>query len=162
MPKSYAPVLALDDHDEIVVFLVGMTFNKPWRVRRWWPVFSAMPKMLRELEKDPQSGLLSWRLTIGRYGPTVIQYWRSSEQLDAYARGRGNEHSRAWAAFARDAARGPGDVGLWHETYLTRPGTRENLYIGTPLMGFADAVGGVRPVRPGEETGRKRRAAQLP
>ena len=35
--------------DEVVVFLIGMRINKPWKVRDWWPVFVAMPKMLKYL-----------------------------------------------------------------------------------------------------------------
>lgn len=33
--------------DEVVVFLIGMRVNRPWMVAQWWPVFTAMPKMLR-------------------------------------------------------------------------------------------------------------------
>ena len=39
---------------EIVVFLIGMRVNRPWKVPRWWPVFSAMPRMLRHLEQHPE------------------------------------------------------------------------------------------------------------
>ncbi len=31
--------------DEVIVFLIGMRINKPWKVHAWWPVFVAMPKM---------------------------------------------------------------------------------------------------------------------
>ena len=30
--------------DEIVVFLIGMRFNRPWRVDAWLPAFVAMPR----------------------------------------------------------------------------------------------------------------------
>jgi hypothetical protein len=29
--------------DEVIVFLIGMRINKPWKVRAWWPIFVAMP-----------------------------------------------------------------------------------------------------------------------
>ena len=36
-------------HDgELVVFLIGMRFNRPWRVDKWLPAFVAMPRMLAE------------------------------------------------------------------------------------------------------------------
>ena len=35
--------------DEVIVFLIGVRINKPWKVRAWWPVFVAMPKMLKYL-----------------------------------------------------------------------------------------------------------------
>jgi len=44
--------------DEIVVFIIGMRINKPWKVRTWWPVFAAMPRMLSYLSDHPEKGLL--------------------------------------------------------------------------------------------------------
>ena len=50
------------DYDgELVVFLIGMRINKPWRPDLWLPVFGAMPAMLAELSKDTDSGLLGLR-----------------------------------------------------------------------------------------------------
>jgi Domain of unknown function (DUF4188) len=138
--------------DEIVLFLVGMTFNRPWKIRSWWPVFTAMPRMLAELARDPDSGLLASRLTFGRRGPTVIQYWRSIEDLDRFARGKGTAHTKAWSAFMKSAASKGTDVGLWHETYRTQPGLRENLYVATGPLGFSEAVPGLHPVGPAERT----------
>jgi hypothetical protein len=145
--------------DETVLFLVGMTFNRPWKVRAWWPVFTAMPRMLRALQQDPHSGLLSTRTTFGRRGPTVIQYWRSIEDLDRFARGKGTEHTKAWSAFMKSAAAQGTDVGLWHETYRTTPGMRENLYFSTGPLGFSQAVGDLHPVGVSERTSSGRFAA---
>jgi hypothetical protein len=33
--------------DDFVVFLIGMRLNRPWKVHKWFPVFLAMPRMLR-------------------------------------------------------------------------------------------------------------------
>lgn len=65
---------------ELVVYLIGMRINKPWRPDLWLPVFLAMPKMLAELSKDKDSGLLGYRLAIGAGGPFVVQYWNSIEK----------------------------------------------------------------------------------
>ena len=35
---------------EVAVFLIGMRFNKPWKVWKWWFVFTAMPRNLRRLK----------------------------------------------------------------------------------------------------------------
>ena len=43
---------------DFVVFLIGMRINKPWKVHKWLPVFMAMPRMLKELAANPQSGCL--------------------------------------------------------------------------------------------------------
>ncbi len=149
-----------DSPDEIVLFLVGMTFNRPWKVRSWMPVFTAMPKMLRALLSDPNSGLLATRTTFGRRGPTIIQYWRSMEDLDRFARGKGTEHTKAWQAFMKSAASTTDDVGLWHETYRTTPGLRENLYFSTGPLGFSEAVPGLHTVTPAERTAKGRFSAQ--
>ena len=124
-----------------VTFLIGMTINKPWRVDAWLPVFAAMPGMLAELSRDPDSGLLGYRLVLGVRGPTVVQYWRSVEQLYAYASDPTSRHRPAWAAFNRRARRKPGAVGVWHETYPAAGA--ETVYVNTPSMGLAGAVGAV-------------------
>ena len=51
-----------DIEGEFVVFRIGMRINKLWKVHKWAPVFVAMPRMLRELEADPDSGLLGGML----------------------------------------------------------------------------------------------------
>lgn len=73
------------DGEELAVFLIGMRINRPWRIRQWWQVFAAMPPMLKELSLDPDSGLLGYRMTLGAGGPTIIQYWNSTDKLYAYA-----------------------------------------------------------------------------
>jgi Domain of unknown function (DUF4188) len=80
------PARMTHDYDgELVVFLIGMRINKPWRPDLWLPVFGAMPAMLAELSKDKDSGLLGYRLTFGAGGPLLVQYWNSHEKLYHYA-----------------------------------------------------------------------------
>lgn len=126
-------------HDgELVVFHIGMTINRWWRVDQWLPTLLAMGPMLRELSRDPDSGLLGFRALLGAGGPTVIQYWRSVEELYAYASDRTATHRPAWAAFNRRARKAPGVVGVWHETY--RVAGAESVYVGTPELGLARAT----------------------
>lgn len=120
---------------DFVVFLIGMRINKPWKVHKWLPVFRAMPKMIRELEKRPESGFLGHI-----FGPNVIvQYWRSFEQLEAYARAPDQLHWPAWIDFNRRVGGSRGDVGIWHETYKVRAGEYECVYSGMPSFGLAKA-----------------------
>mgnify|MGYP003693751701 CR=1 FL=1 len=50
---SVIPSRMTHDHDgDLVLFLIGMRINKPWRPDLWLPVFNAMPAMLAELSKD--------------------------------------------------------------------------------------------------------------
>src|SRR3954452_19383307 len=84
---------------DFVGFIIGMRINRPLRVKSWWPVFAAMPKMIRELEADPSSGFLGATQGLMTTGPTLVQYWRSFEQLEAYARNPQAAHLPAWRAF---------------------------------------------------------------
>jgi Monooxygenase af470-like len=120
--------------DPFVVFLIGMRVNKPWKVHKWWPVAAAMPRMLRELQARPELGLLGGDIWGGRT-TLLVQYWRSAEQLFAYARDREAAHLPAWRAFNR-AVGTDGDVGVWHETYLVEPGRYENIYVNMPPFGL--------------------------
>ncbi len=46
-----------DIEGDFVVFLIGMRFNHPLRVRKWLPVATAMPKMVKVLQPAPRTGL---------------------------------------------------------------------------------------------------------
>lgn len=131
---------------EIVVFLVGMRINR-WRaVRHWLPTLLAMPRMLKELAQDGDSGLLGHRGLGG--GPrvfTTAQYWESREKLLAYASDQGREHRPAWAAFNRRLRNSNGSVGVWHETYIVPAGSYESIYVDMPPSGLG-AAWGVEPV----------------
>jgi hypothetical protein len=122
---------------DFVVFLIGMRINRPLRVRSWWPVFTAMPKMIKELEADRSLGLLSARAGLFYGGPAYVQFWRSFEHLEAYARNPDNEHLPAWREFNR-RVRGNGDVGIWHETYRVGAGAYEAVYGNMPRVGLAE------------------------
>ena len=73
---------------DFVVFLIGLRVNKPWMVHKWWPAAMAMPKMIRELEASPELGLLGH---ISGFKLSV-QYWRSFELLEAYAKSKDSIH----------------------------------------------------------------------
>ncbi len=121
---------------DFVVFLIGMRINRLRRVARWLPVFMAMPRMIRELERTPGSGLLGAKLYLsGPRTPMVVQYWRSFEQLEAYARSRDNAHWPAWVAFNKRIGSN-GEVGIWHETYLIPAGSYECVYNNMPPTGL--------------------------
>ncbi|HTB15224.1 MAG TPA: DUF4188 domain-containing protein [Bryobacteraceae bacterium] len=129
---------------EVVVFLIGMRINKPWKIHKWLPVALAMPRMLRELEQKPELGLMGYHNWFGRT-IIVVQYWRSVDQLMAYAKNRNSAHLPAWAAFNRAVGKS-GDVGIWHETYRTRPGDYETIYANMPPFGLGKATKSVPAV----------------
>ena len=156
---SVIPSRMTHDHDgDLVVFLIGMRINKPWRPDLWLPVFNAMPAMLAELSKDKDSGLLGYRLAIGANGPFVVQYWNSMEKLYAYASDRNAPHRPAWAAFNSLSRKAPGAVGIWHETYLVE--RAESIYSGMPVSGLAAATSIVPVARRGETAAERLGARQ--
>ncbi len=116
------------------VFLIGMRFNKPWKIHRWLPVFFAMPRMLAELERQPELGFLSGHVWFGRTILT-LQYWRSFEALTNYARREDLAHLPAWKRF-REQVGNCGDVGIWHETYEVSEGKYETIYHNMPPFGL--------------------------
>jgi hypothetical protein len=125
---------------EFVVFLIGMRINRLWKVWKWLPVFTAMPRMLRELEGRPESGFLGANQYFGSLRrPMLVQYWRSFEQLEAYARDRDATHWPAWVSFNKRVASN-GDVGIWHETYLVPAGGFECVYNNMPPIGLGRAT----------------------
>ncbi|WP_136587530.1 DUF4188 domain-containing protein [Microbacterium hydrothermale] len=124
--------------DELVVFHIGMTVNRWWRVDQWMPLMSDMPKMLRELSVDADSGLLGFTMLLGARGPYLVQYWSSLDKLYAYASAPTQEHRPAWTRFNRRARSNLGAVGIWHETYVVD--RAETIYVGTPAMGLPKAT----------------------
>ncbi len=134
--------LTAELHGDFVVFLIGMRINRPLMIHRWLPVAAAMPRMLRELRQRPEKGLLHAEMWLSRT-IIVVQYWRSMEQLLAYAGDRDAEHLPAWRAFNRVVGT-DGSVGVWHETYAVSPGAYENVYVNMPAFGLGRA-GSLRP-----------------
>lgn len=135
MSGVVAERMAAEVEGEFVVFLIGARINRWWKVGAWWQVFTAMPRMLIELSQHPELGLMHYRGHFGFGSAFIVQYWRSFEQLEAYARSQTNAHLPAWQAFNRITGSN-GDVGIWHETYVIKPGQYEAFYNNMPPFGL--------------------------
>ena len=122
---------------DFVVFLIGMRINQPLKIHKWWPVAMAMPRMIKELYAKPELGFLHAEMWTSRT-TIMVQYWRSMDQLLAYAKNREAEHLPAWRAF-NQAVGTNGSVGVWHESYLASPGSYENVYVNMPPFGLGRA-----------------------
>src|SRR6188472_167646 len=134
--------------DEVVVFIVGMRLNKPLKLSRWWPVVAAMAKMLNYLDENPDKGLLGCRISY--LPPFAIQYWRSFEDLERFARDADDPHLEPWRQYNRRVGRS-GDVGIWHETYRVPTANIETIYGNMPPHGLAAATA-LAPIKPGRES----------
>ena len=160
---------AYDAEDGLVVFHIGMTLAKPLRIDQWGPVVRAMPRMIAELERNRDEaargeaedlGFLGSIYLVGGKGPWLVQYWRSVDQLYAYASDRTREHLPAWRAFTGAASRAPGAVGIWHETYVVPAGGIETLYGNGARVGLG-AVAGTVPVERRGRRAKERLAGSL-
>jgi hypothetical protein len=157
MAKVIGSRMTAEMEGEFVVFLIGMRINKPWKIHKWFPVLLAMPRMIKELEAHPESGFLSHTTA----GLVIVQYWRSFEHLEAYARARDRKHWPAWVDFNRRVGGSRTDVGIWHETYLVKPGEYEAVYSGMPPIGLGK-VGKLVAATGSREAARSRMTAGAP
>jgi hypothetical protein len=123
---------------EFVVFIIGMRINQLWMVHRWLPLIKAMAGMIRELSLRPELGFLGGKTWFGRT-IVLIQYWRSFEDLENYAKARDLSHLPAWADFNRKIGN-DGTVGIYHETYRIRPGQYENVFVNMPPTLLGDCA----------------------
>lgn len=124
---------------ELVVFLIGMRVNRPWKVNQWWPMLTAMPRMIKWLEQHPQAGLLHYEQALrSPLSPMLVQYWRSFEDLERFARSPDAPHLEAWKRF-NSSVRDSGDVGIWHETYRVAHGASESIFGNMPPAGLGVA-----------------------
>jgi hypothetical protein len=116
---------------DFVVFIIGMRINRWWKFNKWLPVVMAMPKMLKELSQKPESGFLGAESSLA----LIVQYWKSFEHLEAYAKDRNGLHYPVWKEF-NTKIKSNGDVGIWHETYKVRAGDYECVYNNMPKFGL--------------------------
>jgi len=129
-------------------------------VRSWTCVAAAMGPMIAELKRQPELGLLHVEPFLYWRGVGMVQYWRSFEQLHAYAHARNAAHLPAWAEFNRRIGNN-GAVGIWHETYTVAPGQHESIYVNMPRFGLGSAMPYV-PVSGRMEGARERMEKQQP
>ena len=142
---------------DFVVFLIGARLNKPWLAVRSFLDLGGrrrgMQAMLTYLTEHPEKGLLGYRMGF----PTIVQYWRSFEHLEAFAHDEELLHRDAWLRWYR---RDPqGRTGIWHETYLVRSGEYEAVDADPPEAGLA-AAGRAVPLKKSSTARLRLRAAQ--
>jgi hypothetical protein len=137
-----------------VVFMIGMRVNHPLALRKWVPTARAMGPMLRELYTNAQKGFLGAETFVYWPGVALVQYWRSFEDLERFARNPDDPHLPAWQRFNR-VVKSDGSVGISHESYLVEPGHYETIYNNMPAFGLAKATDHVRATG-GRETARRR------
>jgi hypothetical protein len=68
--------------------------------------------------------------------PTIVQYWRSFDHLEAFANDQDDPHSNAWRQYWRRVGNS-GRTGIW--AYLVHAGEYETVYANMPPRGLGKA-----------------------
>jgi Domain of unknown function (DUF4188) len=123
---------------DFVVFLIGAELRDPEQAGPAADLLVAMIDMLVELEQDPTKGLLGYQV-FGALGGVIVQYWRSFEALEAYAKNPAAKHAPVWRAWNRLAEGELAGAGIWHETFQVSAGRYEAVYQNMPLTGLQKA-----------------------
>ena len=126
---------------DFVVFLIGARFEKlrPWRSAVDLGGRRGMKHMLDYLVAHPDKGLLGYQFGL----PTIVQYWRSFEHLEAFAKDADDPHLDVWRSYWKRVGKTT-RTGIWHETFLVRAGEYEAVYGNMPTYGLAKASRAVR------------------
>lgn len=129
---------AVTDGD-FVVFNIGMRVNRWWAFHKWIPTAMAMGPMLQTLYTHQQEkGFLGAETFLYARGVMLVQYWRSFEDLERFARSKDDPHLKAWQRFNKQIG-GDGSVGIFHETYQVQASASEAIYANMPIFGLAGA-----------------------
>ena len=136
---------------DFVLFLIGARLD-PLHLIRSIGDFGGrrgMSYMLDYLMKHPEKGLLAYEMGF----KTIVQYWRSFEHLEAFAKDKDDPHLEVWRSYWRRVGKS-GRTGIWHETFLVRAGEYECIYGNMPPYGLGKA-GKLVPVA-GDSSARNR------
>jgi hypothetical protein len=128
--------MAAEIDGDFVVFLIGASPSKRHLVRSLIDLGGrrGMRHMLDYLVAHPEKGLLGYQMGL----PVIVQYWRSFEHLEAFARDADDPHLAVWRNYWRRVGNS-GRTGIWHETYLVRAGEYEAIYGNMRPFGLGKA-----------------------
>jgi hypothetical protein len=129
--------MAAEIDGDFVVFLIGARPNRKLRLLASFRDLGGrrgMKHMLDYLVAHPEKGLLGYEMGL----PTIVQYWRSFQDLEAFAKNTDDPHLEVWRNYWRRLGKST-RTGVWHETYLVRAGEYEAIYGNMPARGLGKA-----------------------
>ncbi len=145
--------------EPFIVFMAGVRVNHFFAFWKWIPAVMAIRPMMRTLYKHRSLGFLGGQPFIYWPGVGTIQYWRSFEDLEGFARSKIDPHLASWRRFNKMVGT-DGSVGIWHETYIVEPGNYEVVYNNMPLFGLATATTTTKSVKHIPAVGHRRETAR--
>jgi hypothetical protein len=137
MAQAAGRRMAAEIDGDFVVFLIGARFNNKLRLLRSLLDLGGrrgMKHMLDHLVAHPEKGLLGYEMSLS----VTVQYWRSFDHLEAFAKNADDPHLAAWRNYWRRVGKSD-RTGIWHETYLVRAGQYEAVYGNMPRFGLGKA-----------------------
>lgn len=151
----------------LVVFHLGVRFNHPLGLlspgaKEIGDYFTAMIKALED--RRDEFGMLhisNWRAAERQSNNSlmIVAYFRDVDSLNKFA--HDPIHREGWDWYLRFAKKeGNSHIGIFHETFVTRPGDYETIYVDCPptLLGAAnvkvDDAGGEKASQGGERWAR--------
>jgi hypothetical protein len=75
-------------------------------------------------------------------GLLTVQYWRSFDDLERFAKDESDPHLQVWRDYWKRVGKSD-RTGIWHETYLVRAGEYEAIYGNMPPFGLGKATSAV-------------------
>ncbi|HET8912610.1 MAG TPA: DUF4188 domain-containing protein [Ktedonobacteraceae bacterium] len=125
--------------EPFIVLILGIRINDFRLFWKWMPTaFYSLP-MLYTLIRHRAAGFLGGQATYFWPGIGLIQYWRTFEDLERFARSKEYPHFAAWRWYNKAIGNG-GSVGLWHEVFLVKPLAHEVVYENMPPFGLVAAT----------------------
>ena len=131
-----------DVHEPFVFFMTGGHINNLLLVHKWLPVAWQFLRLVRYVLTHPETGCLGGHvyLRVFPFGMMLHSYWRSFDDLEAFARSANQGHLSAWKHYMQHVAQN-GAMAIYHEMYLTEPGKFEAVYGNSVPVGLSKAMG---------------------
>ena len=93
-----------------------------------------MHQMLDYLVAHPEKGLLGYEMGL----KTIVQYWRSFDQLEAFAKDKDDPHLQVWRDYWKRVGKSTRSGHLARD-FLVRAGEYEAIYGNMPAYGLGKA-----------------------
>lgn len=139
LPGRITAQMSMQIEEPFIMLILGIRVNDFRLFWKWIPTALYSLPMLYTLIRHRAAGFLGGQATYFWPGIGLIQYWRTFEDLERFARSKEHPHFGAWRWYNK-AIGTKGSVGLWHEVFLVKPLCHETVYENMPLFGMAAAT----------------------